>query len=183
VTFKKVIVHILLIASLTSGLAIFVSSQLSEVEITSYGTQKILSFLDTLFREKTSKKSKESKRKSSSPDQASNVKSSGFNQGLIYEMASKDFKNLKTISDRRLFNVQSINWQIRDNEISKQSLQKSLSINIDKESSVALEIEVFSQTDQSEKLTIIQFSYTDVSNGNKIHEFSRMYQQGKKKPD
>ncbi len=181
--FKKLTVHTLLAATFISGLALFVSSQTGVVKIHSLETQKFLHFFESLIGNSTQKKPNGSISHSSTPDEASAVASINSNQSLIYEMASKDFSNLKKTSDRRLFNVQSISWQIRDSEISKQNLENSLSITIDKKSPVTLEIEVFSQNEKSEKLTIVQLSYTDISNGNKVHEFSRMYQQGKKKPD
>ena len=167
-----------------SGTSIFVSSQLSETEVSSHEAQRILNFIENLFNKRPSKKSNSTSSISKSSKETSSINPNGSNQSLIYEMASNDFEILKTSSDRRLFNVQSINWQIRDSEISKQNLENSLSISIDKKSTVALEIEVFSQNEQNEKLTIVQLSYTDTSNGNKVHEFSRMYQiPDKKKPD
>lgn len=101
----------------------------------------------------------------------------------LYNLVKNDFANLKATSDKRLFTTKSINWQIRDVDFEKIQLEKAIGLSVDLNSNIALEVEVFSQTDQSEKLTIVQLSYTDLLSGNKIHEFSRMYQQDKKKPD
>jgi hypothetical protein len=183
VNFKKLTVHILLGATFISGLALFVSNQTGTIKKHSIETQKFLHFFKDLIGDTPQKKADGSISQSSTPNEASAGSSLNSDQSLIYEMASEDFQNLKNTSDRRLFNVQSISWQIRDSEIYKQNLEKSLSIIIDKKSTLALEIEVFSQSEKSEKLTIVQLSYTDISNGNKVHEFSRMYQTSEKKPD
>lgn len=106
-----------------------------------------------------------------------------LNTNELYTLIKSDFVNLKANFDKRLFKIKNVNWHIRDEEFEKDYLEKAIGLHEDLYSNIALEIEVFSQTDQREKLTIIQLSYTDLTSGNKIHEFSRMYQHGKKKPD
>ena len=118
-----------------------------------------------------------------SRDQAIVENSQILKNSELYTLVRNDFANLKATSDKRLFTIKSINWQIRDEGFEQVHLEEAIGLNMDLKSNTALEVEVFSQTDQDEKLTIVQLSYTDLSSGNKIHEFSRMYQHDKKKPD
>lgn len=111
-------------------------------------------------------------------------KNSPINQSDFYNLFEVEMIQLREKLDGRLFKVKSIKWNIHDPEIEIEKLKVSKSFQLDQESSLNLEVEIFSQNDGYDKTIIAQFNYTDFETKNKVHEFSRMFKiLDKKKPD
>ena len=96
-----------------------------------------------------------------------------------------DLQAIKNKNGNQFFKVKSIDWKLRDPEINIEKLNAQQIFELDANSSLILEVEVFSQPDNDiDKTTITQFNYTDSKSQNKVYEFSRMFRtKGKKKPD
>lgn len=103
----------------------------------------------------------------------------------FYANLNADLQAIKSKNGNQLFKVRSIDWKLRDPEIKIEKLNAHQIFEIDEKSSLILEVEVFSQSDNEiDKTTIAQFNYTDSKSQNKVYEFSRMFRtKGKKKPD